>query len=189
MLFHVLITGLSRLASHNKHTTQWLNWPRSSPAQPSPAQPSQPSQPAAQLWSKLATLQIEVWSLDPRDPICIVFCSRIKGTTWHLGHLTVPRKLKLYLQTIWSRAEVCVFIISVFPHPHTGDLNDNPGLVPAEVWTKAWCITSCGWGWSLVSVSERSKCHCLMDYGRCPRTLPPVATMGQVPAAHNMTTQ
>ena len=162
-----------------------------SPAQPSPAspaQPSQPAQPTAQLWSKLATLQIEVWSLDPRDPICIVFCSRIKGMTWHWVTWQCLANWN-FICKLSGAGQRFVFIISVFPHPHTGDLNDNPGLVPAEVWTKAWCITWRGWGWSRVSVSERSKCHCLMDYGRCPRTLPPVATMGQVPAAHNMTTQ
>ena len=155
--------------------------------QPSPAQPAQPAPCTIVIQARNFT----DWSLKPgpsRSNLHRVLQQNQRNDLT-LGHLTVPRKLKLYLQTIWSRAEVCVFIISVFPHPHTGDLNDNPGLVPAEVWTKAWCITWRGWGWSLVSVSERSKCHCLMDYGRCPRTLPPVATMGQVPAAHNMTTQ
>ena len=140
----------------------------------------QPSPAAAQLWSKLATLQIEVWSLDPGDSICIVFCSRIKGWTRHLAHLTQCLANWNFICKLSGAGQR--FVCSMLP-PHIGWVREiwmiirgwalpGAGLVPTEVWTKAWCITLWWLGLGLVSVSERSKCHCLMDYGRCPRTLP-----------------
>ena len=152
------------------------------PAQPSPARPLHNCDPSSQLYR----LKFEAWTLE----IQFASCSAAESKEWpDTGSPDSASQTEtLFANYLEQGRGLCVHNIGV-PHPHTGDLNDNPGLVPAEVWTKAWCITRCGWGWSLVSVSERSKCHCLMDYGRCPRTLPPVATMGQVPAAHNMTTQ
>ena len=159
------------------------------PSQPSPAQPSplHNCDPSSQLYR----LKFEAWTLEIQFASCSAAESKERPDTGSPD--TASQTETLFANYLEQGRGLCVHNIGV-PHPHTlaecgRYLNDNPGLVPAEVWTKAWCITWRGWGWSLVSVSERSKCHCLMDYGRCPRTLPPVATMGQVPAAHNMTTQ